>query len=202
MSGAPALASVELMLASHARPFDRAGWIFELKYDGFRILATKGQLLTRNKKDATTWYPELVTALSGIRGNFIVDAEACILNEKGIPQFEQMRARTKPKGKGASVTLFVFDLLYINGRDLRPVPLIDRKERLRRLLPASHPRVRYVDYLETHGKDLYRDAVAIGMEGTLGKQADAAYVGGRTELWLKSKPAGFHDLGWKRLPKS
>lgn len=93
MSAAPALASVELMPATLAKPFDRPGWIFELKYDGYRLLATKDQLLTRNKNDATTWYPELITALTSVRGNFILDAEVCLVDDNGIPDFDRMRIR-------------------------------------------------------------------------------------------------------------
>jgi bifunctional non-homologous end joining protein LigD len=65
------LRSIELMLATNARPFSREGWVFEFKYDGYRVLASKEQLITRNKKDATTWYPEILQALQKLRGSFV-----------------------------------------------------------------------------------------------------------------------------------
>ena len=191
------LSSIELMIATKAPPFSRAGWIFELKYDGYRALANKDQLLTRNKKDASTWYPEILQSLQKVRGSFVIDGEVCLLDEKGIPQFEAMRGTTTRKRGGPPVTYFAFDLLFLNGRDLRSLPLIERKERLRKLIPAQHPRLRFVDYLEERGEFMYQHAMQIGMEGVVGKRADSRYVGGQSRNWLKSKPAGLHD-GWKR----
>ena len=89
----PPLKSIELMLATNSPPFSRKGWIFELKYDGYRILASKTQLMTRNHKDATKWYPEILAALKKLQGDLIMDGEACLLDEKGIPHFEGMRGR-------------------------------------------------------------------------------------------------------------
>jgi ATP dependent DNA ligase domain len=85
------LRSIELMLATNAKPFSREGWIFEFKYDGYRVLATKEQLLTPNRKDATTWYPEIVQALGKLRGSFVIDGEVCLVDADGIPNFEAMR---------------------------------------------------------------------------------------------------------------
>ena len=74
---------------------------------------------------------------------------------------------------------------------------MERKARLKKLLPNEHPRLRYVDYIEKQGEPMYRHAVQIGLEGVVGKRADSQYIGGRRREWLKSKPAGFHD-GWER----
>ena len=81
--------AIDLMLATNHPPCSRAGWIFEFKY-GYRVLASKDQLVTRNKKDATAWYPEIVQALDKVRGSFIIDGEVCLLDDKGIPNFEEM----------------------------------------------------------------------------------------------------------------
>jgi bifunctional non-homologous end joining protein LigD len=190
------LRSIDLMLASNSPPFSRAGWIFEFKWDGYRVLASKGQLLTRNKKEATNWYPEIVSALGELRGSFICDGEVCLLDAQGLPDFESMRSRAVRKS-GAIVTYFAFDLLFQNGRDLRSLPLIERKRRLRKLISSDHPRLRYVDHIETEGEYVYKHAIANGLEGIVGKRADSPYVGGRSRDWLKSKPAGYHD-GWER----
>ena len=181
------------------RRFSRAGWIFEFKYDGYRALASKHQLLTRNKKEATTWYSEIVQALHKVRGSFIIDGEVCLLDEHGIPNFEDMRSRAVRK-RGDLVTYFAFDLLFLNGHDLRSLPLLERKARLRELI-SDTPRLRYVDYIETQGEAMYKHAVQIGLEGVIGKKADSQYIGGRRREWLKSKPAGFHD-GWERPTRS
>jgi bifunctional non-homologous end joining protein LigD len=190
------LRSIELMLATNFQPFSREGWIFEFKWDGYRVLASKEQLLTRNKKDATRWYPEIVEPLSKLRGNFIIDGEVCLLDDKGLPRFEDMRARTMRKGIDL-VNFFAFDLLFLNGRDLRNEPLIERKEKLRKLMPRDHPRIAYVDHIETEGEFLFKHAVSAGMEGVIAKRAESLYVAGRSREWLKAKPAGYHD-GWER----
>ena len=77
-----------------------------------------GPPLNSPKKDATTWYPEIVQALQKVRGSFILDGEVCLLDEHGIPNFEEMRSRAVRK-RGELVTYFAFDLLFLNGRDLR-----------------------------------------------------------------------------------
>ena len=136
--------SIELMLATNHPPFSRPGWLFEFKWDGYRVLASKDQLLTRNKKDATNWYPEIEGALSELRGSFVIDGEVCLLDVRGLPDFESMRSRALRKS-GGLVTYFAFDLLFLNGRDLRPLPLIERKAKLRKLIPADHPRLFHAD---------------------------------------------------------
>ena len=184
------------MLASKHPPFSRAGWVFEFKWDGYRVVASKDQFLTRNKKDATNWYPEITGALSELRSSFICDGEVCLLDERGLPDFESMRGCAVRKS-GAPVTYFAFDLLFLNGRDLRSLPLIERKARLRKLIPKDHPRLRYVDHIETEGEFVYRHAIANGLEGVVGKRAESPYMGGRSRDWLNSKPVDYHD-GWER----
>jgi bifunctional non-homologous end joining protein LigD len=190
------LHAIELMLASNHPPFTRDGWIFEFKYDGYRVLASKDELLTRNKKDATSWYPEVLSSLQKLRSSFVIDGEVCLLDERGIPNFEEMRGRAIRR-RGAAVTFFAFDLLFANGRDLRVLPLLKRKDRLRKLLEKETAQLRYVDYISSAGEAMFEYAVKIGLEGVVGKRADSPYVGGRSKDWLKFKPAGYHD-GWER----
>jgi bifunctional non-homologous end joining protein LigD len=194
--GVPRLSTLELMLATNHAPFSRPGWIFEFKWDGYRLLASKHELLTRNKKDATRWYPEIATALNELPGSFVLDGEVCLLDEKGLPDFESMRGRVMRR-TGGLVTYFAFDLLFLNGSDLRTRPLLERKERLRKLIPTANERLRYVDHIENEGEYVFRHAVANGLEGVVAKRADSPYVAGRTRDWLKFKPAGYHD-GWER----
>lgn len=184
------------MIPRNAKPFSRDGWIFEFKYDGYRALASKEQLLTRNKKDATAWYPKIVEALRKIRGRFVLDGEICLVDEHGIPDFEAMRGGADRKS-GLTLNYYVFDLLFLDGKDLRHMPLVQRKDRLGRLIPKGHAHVSYVDHIATAGEPLYLYAVSIGMEGILGKRADSHYVGGITHDWLKVKAPNYSD-GWKR----
>jgi bifunctional non-homologous end joining protein LigD len=111
-----------------------------------------------------------------------------LLDERGLPDFESMRGRAVRKS-GAPVTYFAFDLLFLNGRDLRPLPLIERKTRLRKLIPKDHPRLRYVDHIEEKGEFVYRHAVANELEGVVGKRADSLYVG-RTQQGLAEVETG------------
>jgi bifunctional non-homologous end joining protein LigD len=91
----------------------------------------------------------------------------------------------------------VFDLLFQNGRDLRELPLLERKDRLRKLIPVDDPQLKYIEHLEAEGIEMFKIAASVGMEGVVGKRADSPYVAGRSRLWLKAKQAGFHD-GWER----
>jgi bifunctional non-homologous end joining protein LigD len=195
----PALSSIELMLATDFQPFSGPEWIFEFKYDGYRMLASKSQLLTRQKKNATTWFPETILALQELRGSFVLDGEICLLDQRGVPQFDRMRGRVRLKG-GDLVTYCVFDLLFQNGRDLRELPLLERKDRLGKLIPVDDPQLKYIEHLEAEGIEMFKIAASVGMEGVVGKRADSPYVAGRSRLWLKAKQPGFHD-GWER-PKS
>lgn len=184
------------------RPFSREGWIFEFKYDGFRILAGKEsglvRLLTRNGNEVAEWFPNVVAALGELRGDFIVDAEACVLDDRGVPDFESMRHRARKPGRGAApVVLFVFDLLFAGGRDLRGLPLLQRKRRLEKLLPVDRPSLRRVTHVDVAGEATYAFAIEHGFEGVVAKRADSPYEGCRTWDWLKIKPEGTHD-GWKR----
>ena len=95
-------------------------------------------MLTRNKKIASNWYPEILSALGELRGSFVLDGEICVLDENGLPDFEGMRARTARQRSQQAVTYFAFDLLFHNGKDLSGLPLIKRKERLRKLMPERH----------------------------------------------------------------
>lgn len=161
------------------------------------MLASKTQLLTRNKKDATNWYPEIVSALAKLKGDFIIDREICLLDNRGLPDFEGMRNRVMRKSGGELVNYFLFDILFLDGVDLRGLPLLERKKCLKNLMPKKHARLAYVDHIETEGEFVFKGAVKAGMEGVMAKRADSLYVGKRSTDWLKFKRAGYHD-GWER----
>ena len=192
------------MVARPAPAFRRPGWIFELKYDGYRVLCSRiaglAQIRTRGGQDATAWFPELASAIARLPGTFIADGEACVVDERGVPDFERLHRRARRRGRTLGddrATLYLFDLVMVNGRDIRSWPLLRRKQRLRQLVPAKHDTIGYVDFVEDEGLALYHHAVSIGMEGVVGKRADSRYRGGESRDWLKSKPKGIHD-GWLR----
>jgi bifunctional non-homologous end joining protein LigD len=190
----------DLMLASRGPIRDRADWIYETKLDGYRALARKDRgvvrFMSRNGKDATAWWPDLSQALSRLRGDFVIDCEICVLDARGIPDFEAMQKAVKAK-RAAGFSLHAFDLLFAGGKDLRGMPLLKRKARLETLVRGKAPTVVYVDHIEEEGKAAYGLAVKLGFEGIMSKRADSLYIAGRGVDWIKTKPAGVHD-GWKR----
>lgn len=192
------LQKLDIMLASDASPFEKEGWLYELKYDGYRLLASQDQLMTRARKNATDRYPKVVKALAELDSDFIVDGELCVLDETGVPRFDRLRP-VPSKHSREHFTYFVFDILWWKGKDLRALPLLERKAHLKLLLPENSSHLGRVDHLEGNGVKMYDYALKIGMEGIVTKKADSRYVGGRSRNWLKWKPAGFHD-GWKHRP--
>ncbi|MDX1504018.1 MAG: non-homologous end-joining DNA ligase, partial [Thermoanaerobaculia bacterium] len=194
---------VKLMLARLAdTPFSDPDWLFELKYDGYRVLASLDRgdggrpvirLAYRSGRDATAVYPDLVRALSALPfSHLVLDGEVVVLDEEARPSFSllQQRARlTNPRdAERASVALpavlFCFDLLGFGDRDLRPLPLVERKELLRDVVPRAGP-VRFADHLPERGEELYEQVRGVGVEGIVAKRADSPYRGGRSPHWLK-----------------
>lgn len=158
----------------------------------------KVTLITRNRKDATTWFPEIVPAIAKLPGSFILDGELCLLDDKGHQNFEGLRGiaranRTKP----ANVAFFAFDLIAKGSKDCRQLKFTDRKKRLFDLVTDRVQRVNCVDYIQGDGEAFFQEAVKAGLEGVVAKRMDSKYVGERTLEWLKFKAANYHD-GWKR----
>jgi bifunctional non-homologous end joining protein LigD len=187
------------MLAETAdAPFSASGWIFELKYDGYRLLASRNddgtaKLAYRSGLDATWLFPELARAVAALPySGVVLDGELVVLNEQGRPEFQRLqkraRLRRRPEIERATVespvTLFVFDLLAFEDFDLRGLPLVERKAVLRELLPASGP-LRYSDHVEERGKEMFEQVRNLGLEGVLAKKADSTYQMRRSPHWLK-----------------
>lgn len=186
------------MLAERAeKPFTRDGWVFEPKLDGYRILALREgsvtRLLTRNGKDATAAFPEVARAVDALPyPDLVLDGEVVALDEAGKPSFQHLQRRAqylRPHDGAGSVSLspvryYAFDLLTVADRDLRPLPLVTRKEILRRVLPPVGPLV-VVDHFEREGERVFREVERLGLEGLVAKRADAPYREGRSPAWLK-----------------
>jgi bifunctional non-homologous end joining protein LigD len=206
--------SVGLMLAEpREKAFSKAGWIWELKYDGYRLLASReagaARLFYRRGMDSTATFPEIARALSALPfDSFVLDGEVVVLDEKAKPSFSKLQQRALLQRRTdiarASVelpaTLFAFDLLAFEDFDLRPLPLSERKALLQRLLPKAGP-VRFADHVETLGEELLAQAGAMGLEGVVGKKADASYRSGRSADWIKvrlDRTGDFAVVGWSK----
>ena len=186
------LRNVQPMLSRMVKePFDRPGWIFEIKWDGFRAIAEVGKdgvkLYSRNQRSFNRRFPEIVRSLEQLGHEAVLDGEVVALDEQGRSRFEWL---INPKGKGQLVC-YVFDLLYLDGHDLRKLPLIRRKALLKKLV-RSVANVLYVDHVEEHGKEFFNVVSQQGLEGIVGKEKTSPYVSGReTWHWLKVKNRQF-----------
>ncbi len=193
---------VEPMLASPCRePFFREGWLFEVKYDGFRLRAAKEQgrprLFYRRGSDVTERFPELALAVHALPGaDLLLDGELVAPGADGRPDFDRLQARASG-GNRAPVCLYAFDLLSFDGLDLRPLPLVERKRLLRMLLPKAGP-VRYVEHVED-GCALFEEVARRGLEGIVAKRAGSPYRSGRSDAWRKicvTRSGTFHVVGY------
>jgi len=200
------VADTELMLAeTREEPFSKDGWIFEVKLDGYRMRAAcqDGEpiLYSRKGLEYTESFPEIARAVKAIPfEGVILDGELVVLNEAGRPNFNMLQARARLGAREARraaiespATLYVFDLLAFGGYDLRKLPLVKRKEILRKILPQTGP-LRYSEHFEKNGEALYEQVVKLGLEGIMAKKADSPYRSGRSSDWLKIRADRIDDF--------
>ncbi len=177
--------------------FSDAGWIYERKLDGVRCVARRAadgsaRLLSRNDKDMTGTYPEVAEALAANTPHeVVVDGEIVAFDGRRT-SFERLQGRlglTHPdeaRATGIAVYYYVFDLLHLDGQDVRPLPNVARKRLLRRAVDFADP-LRFTVHRREHGEEMYRAACARGDEGVVAKRAAAPYRAGRSKDWLKFK---------------
>lgn len=199
--------AVTPMLAqTEPTPFSRGGWIFELKYDGYRVVASaalhRGALRYRSGIDATAAFPELTRTLSALPyAGLVIDGEVVVLDDDARPNFSRLQKRAlllrardvETAMRDHPVVLYAFDLLGFEDFDLRGLPLAERKRLLLAVLPSAGA-VRYADHVDTDGLGLWRQIEALGLEGVMAKRADSPYVGGRSAAWLKIRVEHTADL--------
>jgi bifunctional non-homologous end joining protein LigD len=182
--------AIKPMLATLTdKPFNADGWIFEIKWDGFRGIAEirkgKVNLYSRNLQPFNKQYAPVVRTLEGLGFDAVMDGEIVVLNEKGRSTF-QLLQNYGHTGEG-NLVYYVFDLLYYDGRDLRGLPLIQRKQILKEILPAGG-NVRYSDHIENDGASFFKAAQKQGLEGIIGKSGESEYKTARRSAdWLKIK---------------
>jgi bifunctional non-homologous end joining protein LigD len=205
-------ADVGVMLAEPwPAPFSGKGWLFEIKYDGWRVLAEGGdagaRLRTRGGKDVTPAFPEIVRALAALPcAHAVLDGEVCVLDAEGRPSFAGLQQRAQLADPGAveqaavelPAVLYAFDLLALGEHDLRPLPLVRRREALQALLPGPGP-LRVADAFADDGEAVYTAVCRLGFEGVVAKRADAPYRAGRHPAWRKIaswRTGDFAIVGW------
>jgi bifunctional non-homologous end joining protein LigD len=170
------------------KPFDDKGWVFETKWDGFRLITEKRghalRLWSRNGIDVTTRYAVLLPGLQKIDGSCVIDGEICALDAHGRSRFQLLQNALNKK---ARLLYVVFDALFVGGKDIRAKPLLERKEVLKALLPRD-PLLRFSEHVPEYGKREFAKARRLHEEGVIAKRATGLYYSGRrTREWLKFK---------------
>ena len=167
-----------MWVAEERRAFDRGGWVFEVKYDGYRAVAELGEsgvkLYSRNLKDLGRRFPAIVTALRHMGSQAVMDGELVIIGDDGKPDFQALRGYFPDSG--ADLRYFVFDLLWLDAYDLTSLPLLRRMSILENLVTKDRTAViQYVDHVETEGVAFFEAIIAQGLEGMVAKKADSSY---------------------------
>ncbi len=189
-----------MLATSVDRPFSRDGWLFELKWDGVRAVAGVDgdtvKVAGRSGRDETSRYPEMAALTAVLRGHrAIVDGEIVVLDPDGRPSFERLQSRINVSRESDvrrvmrehPATYAVFDLLWLDGRDLMSTSLRIRKKTLKDVLGGADG-ILYTDHVERDGEDLFAALSGQGIEGMVGKLADSTYQPGRrSHDWVKVK---------------
>lgn len=192
IEGSRKLASfVEPMKAqlSDLPAFDNPAWIFEIKWDGYRAIAeinpSGNKLYSRNGLTFDKAYPKVFEALKSIKKKAIIDGEVVVLDEHGKPNFQKLQ-NYKTNDKYV-IQYYVFDCIELDGKNITDLPLVERKERLKKIIPKSEVIV-FCDHVDTEGKALFREMKKMNLEGMIAKRKNSKYIiGKRSPDWLKIK---------------
>ena len=185
----PAFVSPQLATLVGEAP-EGEGWLSEMKYDGYRVLIAvgggKAKLFTRNEKDWTEKFTGIADAALDLGcDSALIDGEVVAFDDSGRTDFSTLQAALK---SGAPLACFCFDLLSLDGKDMRKRPLVERKAALRDLLPENaQAKLLYSEHVDGNGAAVLKNLCAKGHEGIVAKRADAPYRSGRTKGWLKVK---------------
>jgi bifunctional non-homologous end joining protein LigD len=172
------------------------GWGHEIKFDGYRmqlrVEGGKATLKTRKGLDWSDRYPQIVRSGAGLPDG-VYDGEVVALDADGAPDFAALQAATAD-GRTGDLVFFVFDQLFAGLEDLRPLPLTERKARLRRTLEDAPANIRFVDHFVIAGDTVLQSACRMRLEGIISKRLDAPYQSGRGDTWTKAKCRAGHEV--------
>jgi ATP-dependent DNA ligase len=171
-----------------ARPPSGPDWIHEIKHDGYRLIVRAAsplvRLFTRRGFDWTDRYPAIAGAATKVAArSFTIDGEAVVCGSDGGAVFEALHRRHR----ATEAILYAFDLLELDGEDLRPVPLGERKARLAKLLGRKTGGIIFNEHTDENGATVFRHACKLGLEGIVSKRLSKPYQSGRSGHWLKIK---------------
>ena len=178
-------------------PFSDPEWIFETKWDGFRsvcfIRNGQARFVSRNQIEMTPQYPELANVPKQLDAKqAILDGEIVALDKDGLPRFQllqnklRIRSGTYAPAGTAQIVYFVFDLLYVDGYDLMPYPVVERKAKLAEILRPANS-IKLSDHVAAEGEAFFHEIEKFHLEGMIAKRAGSKYVQKRTSDWLKVK---------------
>lgn len=187
----PEMIKPQLATLVDAAPADSDNWLYEIKFDGYRMLARIDgkdvRLITRNGNDWSDKLPALIAALTHMKllpGWY--DGEIVVLNDKGIPSFQALQ-NAFDRTHTENIVYYVFDIPYTQGYDLRGVALSERRALLADLLKKPTPLVRFSEAFEAPHQDVVASACRLGLEGVIGKRKTSRYVSRRSPDWIKLK---------------
>ena len=201
---------IEPQLASSVdQPPEGKHWIHEIKHDGYRcqVLLERGKarVFSRNGHDWTDRYPAIVRAAANLRcKTAILDGEAIVQDRNGASDFDSLRSAMR--WRSHEITLYAFDLLHLDGHDLRPRTLLERRAQLERLVLAdAESRIQFSEQFDGDGATLFKACAELALEGIVSKHAMSRYQSGRSKTWLKTKcftQSTFVVVGTDRDPKT
>jgi len=189
--GAPLPILIKPQLATLARTPPPGKWLYEIKFDGYRLMCRiergRASFFTRNGND---WTDRLAALRSRMEKQRLpdgwYDGEMVVLDEQGLPSFYLLQSAFKAK-RTADIVLFLFDMPFCAGVDLRRYPLEERRRALENLLDGGSSHIRFSETLAGSPRDLVRSACKMGLEGLIGKRPDSPYVSRRSDAWIKLK---------------
>jgi bifunctional non-homologous end joining protein LigD len=172
-------------------PPDGPHWAYELKHDGFRFISRRDgdrvRVFSRHGKDWSDKVPAIVEAMLALPAPATLDGEGVVVDDRGVTDFERLRSALAGRGGSRSVFLFAFDLLELDGENMRREPWEIRRATLVRLLRKGGPGIRLSEHLNGDSETIFRHACALGLEGIIAKRRDRPYRSGRSPDWIKVK---------------
>ena len=183
-------------------------WLHEMKYDGYRTLVAVGdgeaRAYTRSGLDWSDRFPSILKDAAKLKvRSALIDGEAVVLDADGKSSFQALQGALK--GAPATIDYYAFDLLELDGADLTGLPLVERKAKLKAILPAKSDHISFSDHIQGSGEKLLNSFCQAGLEGVISKLANSKYVGSRAGSWVKTKcikRQEFVVVGWTPSDKS